>query len=58
MHFRYIFFWGECLNKHESLLLGFKLANHILGYLSGGYIEKDSVVQFKCSFADLSDKET
>ena len=31
--------------------------NHILGYLTGGSLEKDSVVQFKYSSADLSDKE-
>ena len=40
-----------------SLLLGFELTNHVLGYLSGGSLEKDSVVQFKYSSADLSDKE-
>ena len=27
--------FGESLNKHASLLLGFELANHILSYLSG-----------------------
>ena len=46
------------LNKSASLLLGFELANHVLGYLSGGSLdEKDSVVQFEYSSADLSDKE-
>ena len=35
----------------------FELANHVLGYLSGGSLEKDSVVQFKYSSGDLSDKE-
>ena len=45
------------LNKHTSLLLEFELANHVLGYLFGGSLEKDSVVQFKYSSADLSDKE-
>ena len=49
--------FGASLNKHASLLLGFELANHVLGYLSGGSLEKDSVVQFKYSSADLSDKE-
>ena len=49
--------FGRSLNKHASLLLGFELANHILGYLSGGSLEKDSVVQFKYSSADHSDKE-
>ena len=50
--------FGGSLNKHASWLLGFELAaNHVLGYLSGGSLEKDSVVQFKYSFADLSDKE-
>ena len=49
--------FGGCLNKHASLLLGFELANHVLGYLSGGSLEKDSVVQFKHSSAGLSDKE-
>ena len=40
------------------MLLGFELANHVLGYLSGGSLdEKDSVVQFEYSSADLSDKE-
>ena len=39
--------FGGNLNKHASLLLGFELANHVLGYLSGGSLEKDSVVQFK-----------
>ena len=39
--------FGESLNKHASLLLGFELVNHVLGYLSGGSLEKDSVVQFK-----------
>ena len=28
--------FGGSLNKHASLLLGFELANHVLGYLSGG----------------------
>ena len=37
--------------------LGFELANHVLGYLSGGSLEKDLAVQFKYSFAYLSDKE-
>ena len=27
--------FGGSLNKHASLLLGFKLANHVLGYLAG-----------------------
>ena len=49
--------FGGSLNKHASLLLGFELANHVLGYLSEGPLEKDSVVQFKYSLADLSDKE-
>ena len=49
--------FGGSLNKHASLLLGFELENHVLGYLSGGSLEKDSAVQFKYSSADLSDKE-
>ena len=49
--------FGGSLNKHASLLLGFELANHVLGYLSGGSLEKDSVVQFKYSSADLCNKE-
>ena len=48
--------FGESLNKHASLLLRFELANHVLGYLSGGSLEKDSLAQFKYSSADLSDK--
>ena len=39
--------FGGSLNKHASLLLGFELVNHVLGYLSSGSLEKDSVVQFK-----------
>ena len=42
------------LNKHASLLLGFELGNHVLGYLSGGSYEKDSPVQFKYSSRDLN----
>ena len=49
--------FGRCSNKHASLLLGFGLANHVLDFLSGGYLEKDSVVQFKYSSPDLSNKE-
>ena len=49
--------FGGSLNKHASLLLGIKLANHVLGYLSGEFLEKDSVAQFKYSSADLNDKE-
>ena len=49
--------FGGSLNKHASLLLGFELGNHILGYLSGGSLEEDSAVQFKYSSADLSNKE-
>ena len=49
--------FGGSLNKHASWLLGFELANHVLGYLSGGFLEKDSVAQFKYSSADLNDKE-
>ena len=32
--------FGGSLNKHASLLMGFELANHVLGYLSGGSLEK------------------
>ena len=39
--------FGRSLNKHASLLLGFELANHVLGCLFGGSLLKDSVVQFK-----------
>ena len=50
--------FGWSLNKHAALLSGFELANHILGYLSGGSLdEKDLVLQFKYISADLSDKE-
>ena len=49
--------FGEGLKIHASLLLGFEIANHLLGYLSGGSMEKDSVVQFKYSSEDISDKE-
>ena len=35
--------FGASLNKHASLLLGFELANHVLGYLSGRSPEKDSL---------------
>ena len=49
--------FGWSLNKHASLLLGFELENHVLSYLSGGSLEKDSAVQFKYSSADLSDKK-
>ena len=42
--------FGGSLNKHASLLLGFELVNHVLGYLSGGSLDKkDSVVEFKYS---------
>ena len=47
--------FGEGLNKHASFLFRFELEN--LAYLSGGSFEKDSVVQFKYSSADLRDKE-
>ena len=49
--------FGRSLTKHASLLLGFELANHVLGYFVGGSPEKDSVVQFKNSSIDLSNKE-
>ena len=49
--------FGGSLNKHASLVLRFELVNHVLVYLSGGSLEKDLVVQFKYSSADLSDKE-
>ena len=49
--------FGRSLNKHGSLLLGFELANHVFQYLSGGYLEIESVVQFKYSSVDVSDKE-
>ena len=48
--------FGGSLNKLVSLMWRFELVNHVLGYLSGGSLEKDSVVQFKYSSADLSDK--
>ena len=35
--------FGGSLNKHASLLLRFELANPVLGYLSGGYLRKDSL---------------
>ena len=47
-------FSGEGLNKHFSLLLGFKLAYHLLGYLSGRSLKNDSVVQSKSNSGDLS----
>ena len=49
--------FGEGLNKHASFLFRFELENHVLAYLSGGSFEKDSVVSFKYSSADLRDKE-
>ena len=49
--------FGVGLNEYSSLLLGFEPVNHVLSYLSNGYLKKDSLVQFKYSFADLSDKE-
>ena len=48
--------FGGSLNKHASLLLEFQLVNHVMGYLSSGSLEKDSVVQIKYSSADISDK--
>ena len=45
--------FGGSLNKHALLLLGFELANPVLGYLSGGSLEKDSVGKLKYSSADL-----
>ena len=49
--------FGGSLNKRASLLLRFELPNHVLGYLSGGSLdEKDTVVQFKYSSVDLSDR--
>ena len=38
--------FGGSLSKHASLLFGFELVNHVLGYLSSGSLEKDLVVQF------------
>ena len=49
--------FGGNLKKHASLLLGFELANHVLRYFSRGSLEKDSVVQFKYSTVDISNKE-
>ena len=49
-------FWRK-FKKHASLQLGFELANHVLGNLSGGSLEKESFVRFKYRSADLSDKE-
>ena len=48
---------GEGLNKHDLLMSGFELANYVLGCLSGGSLEKDSVVQSKYSATDLNDKK-
>ena len=48
--------FGGSLTKNSSLLLGSELANYALGNLSGGSLEKDSVVEFKYSYADHSDK--
>ena len=44
---KYKSFWWKFKLKY-LLLLAFELANQVLGYLSGGSLEKDSVVQFKC----------
>ena len=49
--------FGGSLNKHAALLLGFELASHALGFLSGGSFGKDLVVHFKYSSADLSEKD-
>ena len=38
--------FGGSLSKHASLVLGFELANHVLGYLSGGSLEKDWLSNF------------
>ena len=38
--------FGESLNNHASFLLGIELANHVLGYLSGGSLKIVSVFQF------------
>lgn len=44
--------------KNASLLLGFELAAHVLGYLSGGAsLENNFVAQFIHSTGDLSGKE-
>ena len=43
--------FGRSLNNFVLLLLGFKQANHVLGYLYGGPLEKNSVAQFKYSSA-------
>ena len=48
--------FGGSLNKHALFLLGFELANHVLGYFSGS-LKIDSVFQFKYSSADLMDKK-
>ena len=48
--------FGKSLNKHPTLLVEFELANHGLSYLSGSSFEKDSVVQFKFSSTDFSNK--
>ena len=43
-------------NKNCNKLLGFELANHVLGYISGATIKKD-VIFFKHSSEDLNEKE-
>ena len=48
-HFLLIKNVSKTLNKLASLLLGYKIANHVLGYISGGSLEKESVVQFNIS---------
>ena len=45
------------VDKHVFLLLRIELAYHLLGYLSGESLLKDSVVKFKNSSGDISDKE-
>ena len=45
------------VDKHVLLLLRIELAYHLLDYLSGESLVKDSVVEFKNSSGDISDKE-
>ena len=48
---------GGSLNKHTSLLLRFKSANHVLSIYLLDLLKKDRVAQFRHNSVDLSHKE-
>ena len=57
LHFRNVFQMQKILLVEVSTNMPHCCWGFELGILSGGFLEKDSVVQFKHSSADLSDKE-